>query len=208
MNLGVLGGTFDPVHNAHLAIAEVARGRLHLDVVLFIPAGQPQLKGNADISLAAHRVEMVRLAIADKPYFRLSTIEVERLGPTYTVDTIAQLKSELRSGDEIFFIMGWGSLSELPRWHEPERLVELCFPVAVPRPGYPRPNLKSLERSIPGLSKRVLLLDEPQINISATDIRSRIARGLSIKDLVPEAVDKYIREHGLYTTEESRKKKP
>jgi len=104
MNIGVLGGTFDPIHNGHLLMAEEARARLNLAVVLFIPAGQPWLKVASPISVAEHRVEMVRLAIADKPYCKLSAMEIERAGPTYTVDTIAELSSQLGSGDELFLI--------------------------------------------------------------------------------------------------------
>ena len=199
MNIGVLGGTFDPIHIGHLALAEEVRGRLGLAEVLFVPAGQPYLKADTPISAAEHRLQMVRLAIANKPYFRLSTIEIERAGPTYTVDTIAELKRQLSSEDELYFILGWDSLEDLPHWHEPRRLVILCRLVAVPRVGCPVPDLSSLETKIPGLSKRVIMLNKPEIAISASVIRERVARGLSIEHLVPEAVAKYIREHGLYS---------
>lgn len=109
MNIGVLGGTFDPIQKGHLLLAEEARARLDLAEVIFVPAGQPWLKTGSTISAAEHRVEMVRLAIADKPYFKLSTMEIERAGPSYTVDTIAELQTQLGAGDELFFIMGWGS---------------------------------------------------------------------------------------------------
>ena len=200
MNIGVLGGTFDPIHNGHLLMAEEARARLNLTVVLFVPAGQPWLKVDSPISAAEHRVQMVRLAIAGKPYFKLSTMEIERAGPTYTVDTIAELRAQLGAGDEIFFIMGRDNLSELPQWKEPSRLVEMCYLVAVPRPGSPSPNLKALEAVIPGLSQRVMLMEKPEVAISASVIRDRVVRGLSIDHLVPQSVSKYIREHGLYTT--------
>ncbi len=197
MDIGVLGGTFDPVHNGHLAIAEEVRTRLNLTEVLFVPAGQPWLKPEHPIVAAEHRAEMLRLALTDKPYFKLSTIEIERTGPTYTVDTLTELKSEHSTG-ELFFIVGWDSLAELPLWKEPSRLIRLCRLVAVPRPGYSLPDLKSLEAAILGLSERLVLLDKPRIDISATAIRSRVALGLSIHDLVPEAVERYIREHRLY----------
>ncbi len=200
MNIGVLGGTFDPVHIGHLILAEEVRARLNLAEILFVPAGQPWLKVDSPISPAEHRVEMVRLAIADKPYFKLSTMEIERAGPTYTVDTIAELKARLEAGDELFFILGWDNLAELPLWREPSRLTTMCRLVAVPRLGYPLPDLKALEVSIPGLSQRVTLMDKPEIDISASAIRDRVAQGLSICHLVPEPVERYIKEHKLYLT--------
>jgi len=201
MNIGVLGGTFDPVHIGHLILAEEVRARLNLAEILFVPAGQPWLRVDSPISPAEHRVEMVRLAIADKPYFKLSTMEIERAGPTYTVDTVAELKARLEAGDELFFILGWDNLAELPRWRQPSRLITMCRLVAVPRPGYPLPDLKALEASIPGLSQRVMLIDKPEIDISASAIRDRVVQGLSIRRLVPEPVDEYIRQHKLYLTQ-------
>jgi len=117
MKIGVLGGTFDPIHKGHLIVAEEARNRLNLDEVLFVPAGEPWLKAGRPISDAEHRVQMVRLAIANKPYFKLSTMEIERPGPSYTVDTIAELQTQLDREDELFFVLGWGNLVELPQWH-------------------------------------------------------------------------------------------
>ncbi len=201
MNIGVLGGTFDPIHVGHLLVAEEARARLNLTETLFVPAGQPWLKLNNAISPAEHRVEMVRLAIADKPYFKLSTMEIERTGPTYTVDTIAELQAQLGAGDELFFILGWDNLIQLPQWREPSRLIKMCRLLVVPRVGYPDPDLDSLEAAIPGLSQRVILLDQPQRDINASEIRQRVAQGLSIDHLVPEPVDRYIKEHRLYVSE-------
>ena len=200
MNIGVLGGTFDPIHVGHLILAEEVRARLNLAGILFVPAGQPWLKADSLISPAEHRVEMVRLAIADKPYFKLSIMEIERAGSTYTVDTITELKARLEAGDELFFILGWDNLTELPRWRQPSRLITMCRLVAVPRPGYPLPDLKALEAVIPGLSQRVTLMDRPEIDISASAIRDRVAQGLSIRRLVPEPVERYIKEHKLYIT--------
>ena len=198
MNIGVLGGTFDPVHNGHLIVAEEAKTRLNLVEIIFVPAGQPWLKAAKPISPAEHRLQMLRLAIADKPYFKLSSIEIERTGPSYTIDTITELRDKFGSEDELFFILGWDSLAELPQWREPSRLIKMCYLVAVPRPGYPRPKLKTLEVIIRGLSQRVMLMKEPEIDISASAIRERVARGLSIRHLVPEPVNRYIKEHRLY----------
>lgn len=200
MNIGVLGGTFDPIHNGHIVVAEEARARLDLAEVLFVPAGQPWLKEDSPILAAEHRIHMVRLAIADKPFFKLATIEIDRPGPSYTVDTITELQAQLGAGDELFFILGWDNLAQLPRWREPSRLIRMCRLVAVPRPGYPLPDLNSLEAIIPGLSQRLVILDKPEIDIGATEIRERVVQGLSIGHLVPEPVDEYIRQHKLYIT--------
>jgi nicotinate-nucleotide adenylyltransferase len=200
MNIGVLGGTFDPIHIGHLKVAEEAIARLDLPRILFIPAGQPWLKlNNANaISPVQHRLAMVRLGIAGNPRLKLSTIEIERPGPSYTIDTIAQLQSQLGAGDEIFFILGWDNLSQLPQWHEPRRLIEMCRLVAVPRVDFPLPDLPALEKSLPGITERVILFDRPRIDINASEIRRRAAQGLSISDFVPKAVESYIKEHGLY----------
>ena len=201
MNIGVLGGTFDPDHIGHLKVAEEVTARLNLSEVIFTPAGQPWLKADNLISAAEHRLEMVRLALNGKDNFKLSTMEIDRAGPTYTVDTMAELKSQLGADDELFFILGWDNLAQLPQWHEPSRLIKLCRLAAVPRVDYPPPDLAPLEGAIPGLSDRVILLDAPRVDINASEIRQRVRQGLSIHNLVPEAVAGYIREHRLYLAE-------
>jgi nicotinate-nucleotide adenylyltransferase len=200
MNIGVLGGTFDPIHIGHIRVAEEAIARLDLPRILFMPAGQPWLKlNNANaVSPVQHRLEMVRLAISDNPRFKLSTMEIERTGPTYSVDTVAQLHSGLSKGDEIFFILGWDNLMQLPKWHQPQRLIELCRLVAVPRVDFPLPDLPALEKELPGITQRVILFDRPRIDINASEIRRRAAQGKSIRDFVPAPVERYIKEHGLY----------
>ncbi len=198
MKIGILGGTFDPVHNGHLKVAEEVRSQLDLAKVLFVPAGQPWLKSDSLVSPAKHRVEMVRLAITGYYGFELSLMEINRPGLSYTVDTIEELRDKNGAGNELFFILGWDSLSQLPRWKEPTRIIELCCLVAVPRPGYKAPDIKRLEMLIPGLSSRLILTDKPEIDISATQIRRRVAEGLSITDLVPEAVAGYIKQHRMY----------
>lgn len=200
MKLGVLGGTFDPIHIGHLVLAEEVRVRLGLDEVLFVPAGNPWFKADVPITAVEHRLRMVRLAIKDKPHFKLSTMEVERPGRAYTVDTMAELRGTLDSGGELFFILGWDNLRGLPRWREPERLITLCRLVAVPRVGEQAPDQNTLETAIPGLSKRVIMLDKPQIAVSASLVRERVAAGRSISHLVPQAVERYIGEHKLYAT--------
>jgi nicotinate-nucleotide adenylyltransferase len=200
VNIGVLGGTFDPVHMGHLIIAEEVRARLDLAEILFVPAGQPWLKLNNSnaISPAEHRLEMLRMAIAGEPAFKLSTMEIDRPGPTYTVDTMAELRGQVGAEGRLYFILGWDNLNQLPRWRQPQRLVGLCRLVPVRRVGFASPDLDSLEAAIPGLAKSLVMLDTPQIEISASEIRQRVARGLSIHKLVPEAVEKYIIEKRLY----------
>ena len=198
VKVGVMGGTFDPVHNGHLAIAGEARVKLDLDEVIFIPAGQPWLKSNMIISPAADRLEMVRLAIAPYPYFKVSDIEVEREGPSYAVDTMAQLKNKLGKNSQLFFLMGWDCLEQLPKWYKIKRLIELCELVALPRPGYSLPDLPSLDEKIPGISSKIIMLDSPRIDISATGIRERVADGLPFSSLVPAAVERYIQDKRLY----------
>jgi nicotinate-nucleotide adenylyltransferase len=200
MKKGVLGGTFDPIHNGHLAVAAEVRLELSLDEVIFVPARCPRLKPASPVATPEQRVHMVRLAISGSPYYRLSTVEVERPGPSCSVDTVAELRGQLDKDSELYFILGQDNLAELPRWREPERLVRICRLVAVPRPGHPLPDLKALETSVPGLAESLILLKAPHIDISASDIRQRVSRGLPIGRLVPGAVANYIEERGLYTS--------
>jgi len=198
MHLGILGGTFDPIHLGHLSIAEEAVKRLDLGKVIFIPAGQPWLKLNRMITSAEHRKKMIELAISGKPFFELSTVEVERSGPSYTVDTLRDLQRKLGGKAKFFLILGWDSLNELPGWHNPVELLKLCRLVAFTRPGSAPPNLEALEASVPGIKRSTVLLDIEPIDISSTDIRMRVAKGLPVSGLVPYEVEKYIREHNLY----------
>jgi nicotinate-nucleotide adenylyltransferase len=199
VNIGVLGGTFDPIHMGHLIIAEQVRLVLQLSKVLFVPAGQPWLKVNHVITAQNHRVEMVRRAIAANPYFELCTLEVERPGPSYTVDTMMMLQKQLGAQTSFFFILGYDGLSELHLWKEPSKLVQICRLVAVPRLGSSLPDLKSLELRIPGITSSVIQLELPIIEISSSQIRSYLAQGLSIRYLVPDEVEKYIAEQKLYS---------
>jgi nicotinate-nucleotide adenylyltransferase len=198
MDIGVLGGTFDPVHSGHIAIAGAARDQLKLSQVLFIPAGVPWLKGHRDITPAERRAEMLELAIAPYPSFRLSRIEIERPGHSYTTDTLEQLKRELGGDADLYFIMGVDALSDLPLWHQPPRIIELCHLVGARRPGSRAPDIESLEGSLPGISQRVIILDNEPVDASSSGIRERVAQNQSIEGLVPDAVARYIEEHGLY----------
>ena len=196
MNIGVLGGTFDPIHIGHLILAEEARVKLELNEVNFVPAGYPWLKIDRAITPAIHRVEMVRLAIAANPCFKLCTIEVGKMGPSYTVDTILMLQEQLGTQANLFFILGHDALTDLSLWKEPGKLIQMCRLAVAPR--LSSLNSESLERSIPGLSARIIPLDMPLIEISSTEIRRRLAEGLSVRYLVPDSVEKYMTEHKLY----------
>ncbi len=198
MRLGVLGGTFDPVHLGHLIIATEAQISLHLDKVIFVPAGQPWLKAKRHITEANHRLAMLQAAVASNPRFTISTQEIERSGPSYAVDTLSSLRQEIGSEDSLYFIAGLDAIAELPKWREPNKLIELCRLVGMKRPGYVELDLKALEREIPGVSDDIILINGTQVDISSSEVRRRVREGISIRYLVPEAVGEYIREKGLY----------
>ena len=199
MDVGVLGGTFDPIHNGHLIIAEEARVKLGLERVIFVPAGKPWFKEHRNITPGEHRLEMIRLAIAANHHFSVSTVDLARVGPSYTVHTLPDLKRELGGEPTFYFILGVDALAGLPWWKEPEGVVEMCYLVAARRPGAQDLDVEALERAMPGISGRIIFLHNPLIDISSTDIRQRVAAGLSITNLVPDAVERYIRENRLYT---------
>jgi nicotinate-nucleotide adenylyltransferase len=198
MKAGIMGGTFDPPHIAHLIIAEVARIRLELDRVIFIPAGDPWMKSAHMVTSAEKRVEMVRLAIASNAAFSLSLIEVNRPGPTYTVDTIEQLSGEVGYGACLFLLLGWDSVADLPSWKAPYRISKMARIVAFPRPGFAKPDPAELEKTMPGIAERMVYIDEPSLSISSTCIRQRAREGKSVRYMVPDAVGQYIVEHDLY----------
>ena len=198
MKIGLLGGTFDPVHLAHLAVAEGVWTQLDLDRVTFIPAGEPWRKADHTIAGAEHRLAMLRLAVAGNDHFDISLVEVERWGPSYTVDTLEAMHAGLPSGAELFCILGRDALFDLPNWKDPLRIVQLCRLAVVARPGYEERELAELEVLAPGLLEHVIFVEAPLLDISSTDIRRRVREGLSIRYLVPDAVAAYISDHGLY----------
>ena len=198
MKIGVLGGTFDPVHNGHILIAEEAYKALGLTEVLMVPAWMPMTRQQEIVTPAEQRLEMLILAIKGRPNLKISTAEYERRGPSYTVDTIGELEGLYGIEYEFYFILGWDSLATITTWHEPKRLIKKCFLVAVPRPGFTRPDLKEMEEEIPGISQRVIFLEKPQIDISATAVRGMVGMREKIDHLVPQAVAEYIRKNQLY----------
>ena len=197
LKLGILGGTFDPPHNGHLLIAREAQTQLGLTQVLFAPTRQPPHKNAAEHTAIEHRLEMVRLAIAPYPQFVLSRVDVDRAGPTYTVDTMRLLRKQFGKQAELFFIMGMDSLANILTWHMPEQLIHLCKLAVFQRPGFAA-NLDELEQKIPGLRERVVFLQSPALDIAASNLIKRVRAGQSIAHFVPEAVARYITENRLY----------
>ena len=197
MRVGILGGTFDPPHLGHLVVAQMALEQLVLEEVLFVPTGQPWMKTGQEVTAAYHRLAMVRLAVEENAAFRLSDMEVRREGPSYAVDTLEELR-RARSFLEMFFIVGEDAVRELPRWRQPQRLLELCTLAVYRRPATRRVTARELTALGTDASRRAVLLKGPRIGISATDLRERVAKGLSLRYLVPPAVEEYIQRHGLY----------
>lgn len=200
-SIGVMGGTFDPIHVGHLAIAEEAREALGLATVLFVPAGLPPHKPGGPVATVDDRVAMVRLAIQANAAFELSLVDVERPGPSYTADTVSLIHSarRMRGPDlQITLIMSTETLAGLPTWHEPRRLVEQCQIAVVPREAHAAPSRAWLADHFGGLEDRFHLLAGPRLGISSTAIRDRVAAGRSIRYLVPDAVERHIADHHLY----------
>jgi nicotinate-nucleotide adenylyltransferase len=201
MKIGVLGGTFDPVHNGHLGIAESACRELGLAQVLFVPARDPWLKGRRGIAPSQHRVEMVKLAIFDDPRYNISYVDLKRNGPSYTVDTLSDLGLESGSAADLYFILGMDAMEGLLGWKEPERIIEMCHLVVAKRLGVDVIDFKALEQRLPGVSEKVMMIDNELYDINSTEIRRRVGDGHSISGLVPDAVARYIRENDLYLKE-------
>jgi nicotinate-nucleotide adenylyltransferase len=190
--LGVMGGTFDPIHYGHLVTAEEALDQFDLDGVVFLPTGRPWMKAHEVISDAEDRYLMSVIATASNPLFSVSRMEVDRDGPTYTVDTLRALKQERGPKTDLFFITGADAMLEILQWKEPEELFELAHFIAATRPGY---DIASFDASqLPG----VTVMNIPALAISSTDIRVRVAGGHPIRYLVPEGVKSYIEKAGLY----------
>ena len=198
LRTGILGGTFDPPHLGHLILAEEARCGLGLARVLLVPAAQPWRKTDRSVTPAAHRLAMLRLAVADDPYFDVSTVEVDRGGPSYTVETLQALRGELGPAVELVFILGVDALLDMPYWRDPAGILRLARLGVAARAGIPPTELAMLEQALPGVRERMSVVPMPEIAISSTDIRRRVRDGDSIRFLVPAAVAAYIAEHGLY----------
>jgi nicotinate-nucleotide adenylyltransferase len=204
--IGILGGTFDPVHYAHLAIAEEVYCALHLTGVLFVPAGQPPHKIGEQLTPVEHRVAMLELAIRPNPHFSFSLVDVEREGPSYTVDTLRLLRSELGPDADLYFVIGGDSLRDLPTWYDPAGILDQATIVALMRPGYAEVEAERamLFARLPALEQRLIVLEGPRMDLSSTELRRRVATGRPIKYQTPDEVEDYIRRHRLYQKIEGR----
>jgi nicotinate-nucleotide adenylyltransferase len=192
--IGVMGGTFDPIHHGHLVAADQARWQFELDRVVFVPTGQPWQKP-VGVSPAEDRYRMTEIATASNPAFAVSRLELDHQGPTYTVDTLRRLRAELAGGTRLFFIIGADAVLQLLTWKEPEQVLAQAEFIAATRPDF---HLDSLVGQVPGATGRVHRMEMPALAISSTDIRARVARGAPVQYLVPDGVARYIHEHDLY----------
>jgi nicotinate-nucleotide adenylyltransferase len=199
--LGILGGTFDPIHHGHLVAAQETWHQLALDQVLFVPAGSPPHKRGDGVKPPAapplHRLRMIELAIAGHAQFAVSRVDLDRPGPCYTADMLRLLRAERGAEPAIYFIEGADSLADILKWYRPQEIIELAELAVVRRPGVTL-ELSELEEALPGLTARVHWVQMPWLDISSSDLRARLREGRPISYLVPPPVEAYIREHRLY----------
>ncbi len=193
--LGIMGGTFDPIHYGHLVTAEEALHQFALDEVVFVPTGQPWMKEHGSVSPAEDRYLMTVIATASNPRFRVSRLEVDREGTTYTVDTLRSLRAEIGDGADLFFVSGADAILEIFQWKDPEELFALAHFIAATRPGY---DIDAFEATAPTSLPGVTVMNIPALAISSTDVRDRVAAGRPIRYLVPEGVNSYVAKAGLY----------
>jgi nicotinate-nucleotide adenylyltransferase len=197
MRLGIYGGTFDPVHYGHLLAAEQCREQCRLDEVWFMPAASPPHKQQVEVTPGARRAEMLELATAGHPQLRVSRIELDRSGPSYTVETLQQLREE-QPDRALFLLIGADSLADLPAWREPDRILELAEVLVVNR-GRRQPHVQGVVETLGSdLAGRFHVVSMPGIDLSASDIRRRVQQGSSIRYMTPRAVEMYIHQNGLY----------
>ena len=203
--LGLMGGTFDPIHQGHLIAAEAVRIGLHLDKVLFIPSGQPPHKTDKKVTPKEWRFLMTEMATVSNPFFEVSRVELERTGYSYSADTARYFHEKMDEGSELFFITGVDTIMEIITWKKLDALFSHCVMVAATRPGFTQRDMaERLERELaPEYLKKIISVEVPAIDISSTDIRSRVAIGQSIKYLVPENVEQFIYKQGLYSNDSS-----
>ena len=197
MRIGIFGGTFDPPHVGHLILAEECRTQLSLDLLLWVVTDNPPHKRYVNISPIEQRVELVRLAIAGNPAFILSRIDIDRPGPHYAIDTVKLLKDEYPNA-KMFYLMGGDSLHDLPTWNRPQDFIRVCDGIGVMRRHQDKVDLESLEKVLPGISQKVLIVDAPILEISSNQIRQRIAEGSGYRYYLRDAVYQAILESGSY----------
>ncbi len=198
MKLGILGGTFDPIHFGHLLTAEIVCDTLQLDKILFTPAGDPPHKQGRRKTAPEHRSAMVQLAIADNPRFEHCAVDLDRPGPHYSVDTVRFIQTTYHpTPDECFFIIGSDSLIDLPSWYNPHQFIQHCRLAVVHRP-HAQPDMTDLAQRLPDLTSRLAWVDVPQFDMAASYIRAKAAQGQSIRYHLPDAVRQYIIHNQLY----------
>jgi len=200
-SLGVFGGTFDPIHLAHLAVAQEAAEALGLERIAFVPAAVPPHKPGRTITPAEQRVAMIELAIAGNDRFALDRSELERAGPSYTVDTLEALRASRDAAgiaSDLVLVLSAETFLDLLAWRAPRRILELARVVVAPRDGYPDAGPDFLAEHLPDLADRATFLDSPRLRLSSSDLRARAAAGRSLRYLVPDAVAAYIGDHALY----------
>ena len=200
MRIGIFGGTFDPVHLGHLILAEQCREQAQLDQVWFVPAARPPHKQEQPLTPFERRAEMLALAVAGQPVFRIQDLERRRPGPSFTADTLAEIHQQ-QPDDELFLLTGSDVLPDLPQWHEPVRIVELATLLVVARPGWAvwsEEELRSVLQLPSAGPLRLQVIQAPLIDISSRDLRRRVSAGRTIRYLVPRAVEAYIESHHLY----------
>jgi nicotinate-nucleotide adenylyltransferase len=195
--VGIYGGTFDPIHNGHLAIAEEACWALGLVRLYVVPAARQPLKNGPQGASPEQRLAMAQLACADNPHLVVSDLELRRPPPSYTIDTLRSFRDLLGSAAELYFILGADALASLGLWHRAREIVDLAQLAALTRPGATL-DLDQLEREIPGMMARTTLIEGPLLDISGTDLRRRLAEGRPVRYQLPEAVREYVQAHGLY----------
>ncbi len=199
--IGILGGTFDPPHVGHLWLATLAADAIGLDRVLFMPAAQPPHKQDGGVTSASDRLLMTRLAIAGNDGFELTLIEMERSGPSYTIDSVVELRRLYGDDAELYLLMAADSLAQIDTWRQPDQLLERIEWVVGPRPGVALPDPASLEDRFGVNASRIHLLDGPSLDVSSTQVRERVAAGHAIGYLVPRGVEELIVDRGLYRRE-------
>ncbi|HYV39472.1 MAG TPA: nicotinate-nucleotide adenylyltransferase [Gemmataceae bacterium] len=196
MRIGVFGGTFDPVHLGHLILAEQCREQGRLDQVWFVPAARPPHKSEAELTPFAQRVEMLQLAIAGQPAFRVEEIERDRPGPSYTAVTLEEL-SQRHSEHTWFLLVGGDTVRDLPGWYEPQRIVAVAKLLVMARPGAVMPSTEELQARM-GAAVEMQLVDVPMIGVASSDLRHRVREGRSVRYMMPRAVEAYVRDKRLY----------